>query len=281
MSWSAPVCAGAGKVLASLLWPLRRRCCARSRRYSRRAHLRGADLLCGRSGLSSARAAVARAIRGDGVGRCARRSPRRSPPGNNTMVADAARPRAQLVGRAGRCGQPDARNRLGPYATGARAGSHCDRCGVARGRGERRRRLGNRIRSRARPRFANSRLRRERSWRRASRQPRRLRCSLGARYFRQVSARHRSGTVRRGRGGCRPQCRAGFAHCRRRAGLSRSARAADAACRAAQGYRGGAQICRLRAGALQPRHHQRARRYVGPARNRAIAGASGSADRAH
>ena len=57
------------------------------------------------------------------------------------------------------------------------------------GRVDRRRGLGHRQRSRAWSRFANSHLRGNRRWRRASGQSCRLRRRLGARYFRQVPAR--------------------------------------------------------------------------------------------
>ena len=61
---------------------------------------------------------------------------------SHPLVARAARPRAQFVGRACRRREPDARSRAEPPAGSARAGGRRRRDGIAVARGNRRRRLG-------------------------------------------------------------------------------------------------------------------------------------------
>ena len=120
-----------------------------------------------------------------------------------------------------------------------------------RGRGVRhRKRFG------PRPRRANAGVRRE--WRRRVErdQPGRLRCRLADRPVRQIPARDRGGAVRRRGCGSRAQHGAGRAGCRCDPRLPRPARIANAACGAAQGHRGRAEVRRFRSGALQPRYHQ-------------------------
>ena len=232
----------------------------------------------GRSRLSAARPADAGKFRGSVRGGQTDRRPRphcRPHP----LVARAARPRAQFLGRARAHREPDARSRAEPPAGSARAGGGRRRLRAAGARGNRRRRLGYRQRSGTRPRLADARLGPERRWLHPGQQPHRLRRRMGARPFRQAAARNRGGALRRRGRACRPQRRAHFAHRRRDPRVPRDARLADAARGPAQEHRGRAALSRLRAGALQSRHHQRARRYAGATRAGAIGVAGRAVDR--
>ena len=274
VSWSAPVRAGASKALAS---PLRRSDGDATRD---RAAILGAFICAALTSCAVGPDYLARSRRCPPISPRQRRSVRSSDrhadrPLETTQWWRTLHDREldSLVERAA-CRQPDARNRLGPLATGARPGSRRHRRRAARGRVERRRRLGYRQRSRARPRFANPHLRRKRSRRRASRQSRRLRCGLGARYFRQVPARHRGRAIRCRRAQSPPAMSCWFRSLPMSfAPTSICARSRCSLLCLRKDIRGGAQIRRFRPGTLQPRHHQRARRNFGPARTGAIAGA--------